>query len=90
MHNEFDLQFVDMLFKCFCSNDIAAHNNTLQGYYDQEYNPAMSEFAGTIPSGVDLVYWDYYHTASDAYSQKIKQHRELGCESPWVASRWSL
>ncbi|RUS26794.1 family 20 glycoside hydrolase [Jimgerdemannia flammicorona] len=63
-----------------------AQNNTLQGYYDQDSNPAFSELVGTMPSDVALVYWDYYHTVSDTYTQKIKQHRELGCESPWLAS----
>lgn len=68
----------DMLF---C---LAARNNSLQGYYDVESNPANTEFGDLMPADLELVYWDYYHTTSEIYRQKVQQHRELGCE-PWMA-----
>ncbi|KAJ2504994.1 hypothetical protein IWW47_002259, partial [Coemansia sp. RSA 2052] len=70
----------DMLF---C---LAAKNNALYAYYDQSNNPAdaLSKVEG-IPPDVDLVFWDYYHTAPEIYARKIQQHRDLGCDSPWMA-----
>ncbi|KAJ1793799.1 hypothetical protein LPJ59_004678 [Coemansia sp. RSA 2399] len=70
----------DMLF---C---LAAKNNALYAYYDQSNNPAeaFNKVEG-IPPDIDLVFWDYYHTLPEIYSRKIQQHRELGCESPWMA-----
>ncbi|KAJ2554304.1 hypothetical protein EV175_002632 [Coemansia sp. RSA 1933] len=70
----------DMLF---C---LAAKNNALYAYYDQSNNPAdaFRKVEG-IPPDIDLVFWDYYHTLPEIYARKIQQHRELGCENPWVA-----
>ncbi|KAJ1854242.1 hypothetical protein LPJ76_004194 [Coemansia sp. RSA 638] len=70
----------DMLF---C---LAAKNNALYAYYDQSNNPAeaLSRVEG-IPSDIDLVFWDYYHTQPEIYARKIQQHKELGCERPWMA-----
>ncbi|KAJ1945936.1 hypothetical protein GGF37_001444 [Kickxella alabastrina] len=71
----------DMLF---C---LAAKNNALYAYYDQTNSPAsaLAKVEG-IPPDVDLVFWDYYHTAPEIYTRKIQQHRELGCANPWMAS----
>lgn len=71
-----------------CLSDLsAAKNNTLQGYYDEHSNPAQApEFADSMPSNVELVFWDYYHTNPALYAQKLQQHRELGCQQPWIAS----
>ncbi|KAI9317432.1 glycoside hydrolase superfamily [Dichotomocladium elegans] len=64
-----------------------AKNNTLMGYYDESNNPAnMPGVVENMPSNVELIFWDYYHTSSDIYTQKLRQHRELGCQQPWVAS----
>ncbi|ORZ27013.1 glycoside hydrolase superfamily [Lobosporangium transversale] len=57
-------------------------NNSLAGYYDG----GTPQLVDTLPPEIDLVYWDYYHTASQSYSTKIEQHRELGCPNPWVAT----
>ncbi|KAF9577491.1 hypothetical protein BGW38_007265, partial [Lunasporangiospora selenospora] len=66
----------DMLFT------LANKNNSLSGYYDGG-TPQLVE---TLPPDIDLVYWDYYHTSSEAYASKIGQHQELGCPHPWVAT----
>ncbi|KAI8098746.1 family 20 glycoside hydrolase [Halteromyces radiatus] len=70
----------DMLF---C---LAAKSNSLQGYYDQGNNPATPELVESMPENIDLIFWDYYHTSEDDYSQKLQQHRDLGCSQPWLAS----
>ncbi|KAG0198751.1 hypothetical protein BGX28_007828 [Mortierella sp. GBA30] len=66
----------DMLFT------LANKNNSLAGYYDG----GTPQLADNLPPDIDLVYWDYYHTASQSYATKIEQHRELGCPNPWVAT----
>ncbi|GJJ73833.1 hexosaminidase [Entomortierella parvispora] len=66
----------DMLFT------LASKNNSLAGYYDG----GTPQLAENLPPDIDLVYWDYYHTASESYANKIEQHRELGCANPWVAT----
>ncbi|ORE04390.1 glycoside hydrolase [Rhizopus microsporus var. microsporus] len=63
-----------------------AKNNSLQGYYDELNNPASSELLEKIPPNLDLVFWDYYHTNPDTYAQKIRQHRDMGCLKPWIAT----
>ncbi|ORX91071.1 glycoside hydrolase [Basidiobolus meristosporus CBS 931.73] len=64
---------------------LAANNNSLNGYYDYNVNPATDQVVETISKGMELVFWDYYHTNSTIYAHKIQQHRELGCYNPWVA-----
>ncbi|KAF9927632.1 hypothetical protein FBU30_003008 [Linnemannia zychae] len=66
----------DMLFT------LANKNNSLAGYYDG----GTPQLTDNLPPDIDLVYWDYYHTASESYANKIEQHRELGCPNPWVAT----
>ncbi|KAJ1722181.1 hypothetical protein LPJ53_003384 [Coemansia erecta] len=66
----------DMLF---C---LAAKSNALYAYYDASAQPPP---ASCMPEGVDLVFWDYYHTAPDVYACKIRQHREITGSAPWVA-----
>ncbi|KAI7862235.1 hypothetical protein BDF14DRAFT_1858446 [Spinellus fusiger] len=80
---QLDLQpmlWSDMLF---C---LAAKNNTLQGYYEETNNPTTPEIVEVMTQGMDLIFWDYYHTYSDIYEQKIKQHRDMGCRQPWIAT----
>ncbi|KAJ1569872.1 hypothetical protein HK096_011446 [Nowakowskiella sp. JEL0078] len=72
------LMWSDMLFT------LAAKNSSLQTYYDPDA-PAPTELGINIPPDLGLVYWDYYHTNSEVYSHKIRQHRDLSFE-PWVAA----
>lgn len=53
-------------------------------YYDRDVQ-IPSEVVERIPSGVSLVYWDYYHSSADDYTGMIAKHREMGRE-PIVAS----
>ena len=68
----------DMLF---C---LSARNNSLVGYYDSA-QPLDVKQQG-IPEGVELVYWDYYHTSSTSYRTRVKNHEELRGASPWLAA----
>ncbi|KAJ3017655.1 hypothetical protein HKX48_003437 [Thoreauomyces humboldtii] len=73
----------DMLFTLAA----AAKNTSLQSYYETTDLP--QEMKHVLPPDLNLCYWDYYHTNSEAYSKKIQQHRDLGFE-PWVAGGiWS-
>jgi hypothetical protein len=53
-------------------------------YYDVT-STIPAEVATKIPQGVQLVYWDYYHTDEAFYREWIARHRALGSE-PVVAS----
>lgn len=53
-------------------------------YYDKQA-VISKEVIARIPQGVDLVYWDYYHTDVEFYEEWITRHRGLGSE-PVVAS----
>lgn len=66
----------DMLF---CLN---AKNNSLLGYYDSQQPTASVE---GIPSNIELVYWDYYHTSQQSYTSRIQSHRLLSRKNPWMA-----
>lgn len=76
----------DLFLLCY----VAIKNNSLQGYYDESNNPATPELVSSMPSNAKLIFWDYYHTSSDIYLQKLKQHRDLGCQDPWIASKFHI
>ncbi|KAI9246192.1 glycoside hydrolase superfamily [Sporodiniella umbellata] len=69
----------DMLF---C---LAINTNSLLGYYDEANHPVF-QGVDTIPANLELVFWDYYHTNPGVYSEKIRQHKQMGCQKPWVAA----
>jgi len=61
---------------------------TYSNYYDQEFRVAP-EVIERIPKGVELVYWDYYHTKVSDYENKIDQHRALGSEPLVAGGVWT-
>ncbi|GAA5961938.1 hypothetical protein JCM21900_001154 [Sporobolomyces salmonicolor] len=69
----------DMLF---C---LPAKNNQLSGYYDPN-SVVTQDLADSVPSELDTVFWDYYHTDSRPYTAKIAQHWQLAGKAPWMAS----
>ncbi|RKP35028.1 glycoside hydrolase superfamily [Dimargaris cristalligena] len=69
----------DMLF---C---LAAKNNALHAYYDQNNTAASEHVIDCLPPDLELVFWNYYHTDPEIYAKKLQQHRELGCANPWMA-----
>ncbi|KAJ9086638.1 hypothetical protein DSO57_1001918 [Entomophthora muscae] len=70
----------DMLF---C---LGAKNMSLASYYDENSRPAAINLDPGNNDELELVFWDYYHTSPDIYIQKFRNHRELGCASPWMAA----
>lgn len=43
-------------------------------------NVTLPDAADSIPPGVELVYWDYFHVDKDHYVRQIQRHRDLGKE----------
>ncbi|MDD3928100.1 MAG: beta-N-acetylhexosaminidase [bacterium] len=57
-------------------------------YYDKE-SVIPADVASAIPAGVDLVYWDYYHTDKDFYMDWIDRHRAMGKEPVMAGGVWT-
>jgi len=60
--------------------------------HEQYYDRASSippDVASSIPPDVQLVYWDYYHTASDFYEEWIRRHLALGKKPVFAAGIWT-
>ena len=69
----------DMFFRFASSNE---------DYYDNE--AAIPEsVVRSIPEGLQLVYWDYYHHDVDSYASMIRKHRALGSNPIFSPSMWS-
>ena len=47
------------------------------------------EVIARIPKGVQLVYWDYYHTDKEFYAEWIDRHRALGSEPVMAGGVWT-
>ncbi len=47
------------------------------------------EVINKIPAGIDLVYWDYYHTAVNDYEQGINLYRQLGAPLLMAGGGWT-
>ncbi len=57
-------------------------------YYPDE--PRATENAKrSIPEGVGLVYWDYYHAEKEHYAKMLKAHAELSEEVWFAGGAWS-
>ncbi|GAA6016817.1 hypothetical protein JCM11491_001816 [Sporobolomyces phaffii] len=69
----------DMLF---C---LPAKNNQLSGYYDPN-SVVTQDLTDSIPNDLSVVFWDYYHADSRAYTAKIAQHWQLAGKAPFMAS----
>lgn len=57
-------------------------------YYDREA-VIPDEVAASVPPGVDLVYWDYYHGDVAFYEEWIQRHRALGKEPVFAPGGWN-
>lgn len=58
------------------------------GYYD--LNAEITDhIIQTIPSEVDLVYWDYYHSDEKFYKEFIKKHKELDSSPIFAGGAWT-
>ena len=47
-----------------------------------------AEIKAKIPENVSLVYWDYYHTASEVYDSMIKGHKTLSDKVIFAGGAW--
>ncbi len=57
-------------------------------YYAEE--PILSdETKASIPSGVGLVYWDYYHAEREYYEKMLSAHLSAGKEVWFAGGAWS-
>lgn len=57
-------------------------------YYDRSA-VIPPEVAAAIPTDVQLVYWDYYHTDPEFYAEWIDRHRALGHEPVMAGGVWT-
>jgi len=57
-------------------------------YYDRD-SKIPEDVAAKVPKNVDLVYWDYYTTDEEFYTEWIKRHRELGREPVMASGLWT-
>lgn len=70
----------------FC---LPVKNNALSAYYSDK-SVVTEELSESIPDDVDLVFWSYYFSNSEPYSNKISQHWKLANKAPTMASGvWS-
>lgn len=69
----------DMYFR------IGSKNND---YYDRD-TVIPADVVEQIPAEVELVYWDYYHTDAEFYTDWIARHRALGKEPIFAAGAWT-
>ncbi len=62
--------------------------STTGNIYD--YNSKIpQEVIDKIPTGIDLVYWDYYHTATSDYEQGIDLYQQLGAPLLMAGGGWT-
>ena len=57
-------------------------------YYDLT-SGIPQEVIDSVPKGVQLVYWDYYHDNEEFYVDYIKKHREFGTEPVFAGGIWT-
>ncbi|MEI6337241.1 MAG: family 20 glycosylhydrolase [Verrucomicrobiota bacterium] len=57
-------------------------------YYDRD-SVIPAEVKAKVPKNVDLVYWDYYSTDENFYTEWIKRHRDLSREPIMASGIWT-
>lgn len=58
---------------------------------DEEYyreKPLPKSTLKLIPKGVELVYWDYYHSEKEVYDRMNKFHKETGRKISFAGGSW--
>ncbi len=75
-------------FKPIMWSDMFYKLATGGGYYQPEIQ-VTDELKNSIPQGVELVYWDYYHYDKPFYASMMQSHKKLS-ENVWFAGgAWS-
>ncbi len=59
------------------------------GTYHVEEPSVTEEAKKSVPQGVGLVYWDYYHAEESYYEKMMKAHAELASEVWFAGGAWS-
>jgi len=62
--------------------------NAKHDYYDRA-TVIPDSVKASIPTTVDLVYWDYYSTDAAFYTEWIRRHRDLGHEPIMASGIWT-
>lgn len=57
-------------------------------YYDLEAEIPESVIE-SIPKGVQMIYWDYYHKDEEFYSEYIKRHEKFGSKPVFAGGIWT-
>lgn len=57
-------------------------------YYDENIN-IPKEVISQIPSSIQLVYWDYYHSEEAFYQKYFQKHKELGSLPVFAGGAWT-
>lgn len=58
------------------------------GYYDEDIE-VPQETIDSVPNGLDLVYWDYYHTDEEQYVRQIRAHKRFGSVPVFAGGIWN-
>jgi hexosaminidase len=57
-------------------------------YYDRA-SQMPEDVRAAIPSGVELVYWDYYSDSEEHYDYWLRRHRDLGVPTSVASAVWT-
>ncbi|MHB9130990.1 MAG: family 20 glycosylhydrolase [Armatimonadota bacterium] len=69
--------------------DMYVHLASTSGNIYDYGSKIPQEVIDKIPQGVDLVYWDYYHTDTKDYEQGIDLYRQLGAPLLTAGGGWT-
>ncbi len=61
-------------------------NDEKDNYYS--CSPLPEDTIQSIPNGVKLIYWDYYHDKQDNYVKMIKYHKQTNREIVFAGGSW--
>ena len=60
-------------------------------YYDQSpiEEKTLEQIRASIPEGLSLVYWDYYHAEKEVYSRLLEKHQQLTDRIVFAGGIWT-
>ena len=62
---------------------------TNHGYYYPENPTITPEIKASVPDGVGMVYWDYYHTDKNYFDKMMKAHFDLSDDVWFAGGAWT-
>ncbi len=69
--------------------DMYIHLASASGNIYDYASKIPQEVIDRIPNGIELVYWDYYHTKTEEYTQGIDLYRQLGAPLLMAGGGWT-